>query len=80
MWARCSRLALSESLATIVRANANAAPVQVRAVLDRATAEFGDPVTATVTVFLDPSTTAPDVRLEETLARSHNSVATRVTR
>ncbi len=74
-----SRLALVGVVATIVCANADAAPVQVRAVLDRATAEFGDPVTATVTVFLDRSTPAPDVRLEETLAPLTQLGPTRVT-
>jgi hypothetical protein len=46
-------------------ANAHAAAPRVSAVLDRDTVEFGDPVTATITVFLDRDA---DVRVSENLA------------
>jgi hypothetical protein len=74
-----TRLALVGVVATIACANANAAPVKVRAVLDSATVEFGDPVTATVTIVLDRSTPAPDVRLQEGLAPLTQLGGTRVT-
>jgi len=78
-----SRLRIAQALAVaaalVAGSNANAASVQVRAALDRDTVEFGDPVTATVTVFLDRATAAADVRVQETLAPLTQLGGTRVT-
>jgi hypothetical protein len=57
--------------------NGSAAPVRVSAVLDRHTVEFGDPITATVTVFLDDD--AGDVHVEANLGPLTQLGRTRVT-
>jgi hypothetical protein len=69
-------LALAGAVLSLASANAGAAPVRVRALLDRSTVEFGDPVTATVTVFLDRDA---DVRVHENLAPLTQLGPTRVT-
>ena len=72
-------LVLAAAAALAPCTNARAAAVQVRAALDRDTVEFGDPVTATVTVFLDRATAASEVRVQETLAPLTQLGRTRVT-
>jgi hypothetical protein len=69
-------LALAGAIVLGTSANVAAAPPRVSAVLDRDTVEFGDPVTATVTVFLDRET---DVRMVENLAPLTQLGPTRVT-
>jgi hypothetical protein len=75
-----SRLAVLVALLGVLlvgmSANAAAAPVKVTAVLDQTAVDFGDPVTATVTVFLDHDT---DVQLHENLAPLTQLGPTRVT-
>jgi hypothetical protein len=75
------RLGLVPALAGVAllgtSANAIAAPVRVRAVLDQDTVEFGDPVTATVTVVLDRDS---DVSVLEDLAPLTQLGPTQVTK
>ncbi len=70
-------LALATAMLLAAAANADAALVKVTVVLDRDTVEFGDPVTATVTVFLDRD---EDVRVRENLAPLTQLGRTRVTK
>jgi hypothetical protein len=69
-------LALAGAVLLGTSANVAAAPPKVSAVLDRDTVEFGDPITATVTVFLDSEA---DVRVVENLAPLTPLGPTRVT-
>ena len=69
-------LALAGAVLLGTSANVAAAPPRVSVVLDRNAVEFGDPVTATVTVFLDRDA---DVRLVENLAPLTQLGLTRVT-
>jgi hypothetical protein len=71
---RCCAFLLLAALA--LSASAQAATPRVTAVLDRDTVEFGDPVTATITVFLDRDA---DVRVSENLAPLTQLGRTRVT-
>jgi hypothetical protein len=70
-------LALASAVLLGASANADAALVRVTVVLDRDTVEFGDPVTATITVFLDRG---EDVRVSENLAPLTQLGPTRVTK
>jgi hypothetical protein len=69
-------LALAGAVLLGTSANVAAAPPRVSVVLDRDTVEFGDPITATVTVFLD---SGADVRVVENLAPLTQLGPTRVT-